>query len=305
MTFQALPHVVLLGFLFGSTLIASRFSVGQFEPSTYIGLRLVLASLCHLTIYGLSRQRSLPTGRRLLEHGAVMGVFATAIPMTSIVTSLQFQSSGVTSALITTSPAITVVMAHFFLPEEKLSWRKSFGVGLAFAGALTLVLWGGSGLPDVSEASPIGYGLVFLAMLSASVSTIFARKYMRNYDTFDVASVRMIVAALVVMPLSLLVVGFDVSAVTAEGYVALGYAALVGTFSGLMLAFYIIQKFGATASAMTAYVIPVFATLGGVLLLGETVTTGILVGMSLIIAGIAIINLQQRRVESEMTSAAP
>ena len=64
MTVQALPYVGLLGFLFGSSLIASRFIVGQIEPSTYIGLRLTVASLGHVMIYTLSRHRRWSTDRR-------------------------------------------------------------------------------------------------------------------------------------------------------------------------------------------------------------------------------------------------
>jgi drug/metabolite transporter (DMT)-like permease len=127
---------------------------------------------------------------------------------------------------------------------------------------------------------------------------------MRDMDTVDVASVRMITAALVVMPASLLLVGFDLSAVTGQGYLALLYAALVGTFSGMMLNFYNIKSFGATAAAMTAYIIPVVATFGGVLLLGETITSGMLAGMSLIIVGVTIINRQRHPVVHETSSLA-
>ena len=292
MSTKALPYITLLGLIFGSTLVVSRFSVGQFEALTYVGLRLTLASLGHVAIYTFSRRRSWPRSRSLWLHASVLGIFGTAIPMSAIVTSLQFQSSGITSVLITTSPAITVIMAHFFLPEEPLTGRKSLGVLLALGGALLLALLGESGLPDVSRASPLGYVLVLAAMMFGSGSAVFARKYMRDMDTVDVASVRMISAALVVMPASLLLVGFDLSAVTAQGYLALIYAALVGTFSGMMLNFYNIKNFGATASAMTAYVIPVAATLGGVLLLGETITAGMLAGMALIIVGVTIINRQ-------------
>jgi drug/metabolite transporter (DMT)-like permease len=295
LSYQALPYVTLLAFLFGTTLVASRFSVGQFHPTTYIGLRLTLASLCHLAIYALSRKRHWPTDKLLWQRGAVLGIFGTALPMTAIVSSLQFQSSGLTAVLITTSPAITVVMAHFFLPDEPLTRRKTLGVLLALAGALLLAARGESGLPDVSRASPLGYLLVLLAMVSASGSTISARKYMRDLDAFDVASTRMVVAALFVMPLSLLLVGFDLSAVDSSGYFALIYAALVGTFSGMMLAFYNIQRFGAIAAAMTAYIIPVVAVTAGALILGETITAGMLVGMVLILLGVAVIN-QRRRV---------
>jgi drug/metabolite transporter (DMT)-like permease len=290
MTLQALPYVSLLGFLFGSTLIASRYSEGQFEPVTYIGLRLTMASLGHATVYTLARRRRWPTERRLWRHAVVLGVLGTAVPMTAIVTSLQYQSGGITALLITTSPALTVLLAHFFLSDEALTLRKSVGVVLALGGAALLALRGESGLPDVSQASPVGYGLVLLAMALGSSMTIYARKYMRDLDAFDVASVRMFAAALAIMPVSALCVGFDLHAVNGQGYLALVYAAMVGTFAGFILAFYNIQRFGATASAMTAYVIPVVTGIGGLLVLGETITPAMLVGMGVILSGIAIIN---------------
>jgi drug/metabolite transporter (DMT)-like permease len=234
----------------------------------------------------------------------VLGVFATAIPMTALVSSLQFQSSGVTSVLITTGPALTVLMAHFFLTDESLTRRKSLGILLALSGAVLLAIRGESGLPGVERANPTGYFLVLGAMLSASASTIFARKKMQDLDTFDVASVRMWVAALAIMPLSLLLVGLDLRPVNGAGYGALVYAALVGTFAGMMLAFYNIQRFGATASAVTAYVIPIVASVGGVLLLGEAITGGMILGMSLIVGGVAIIN-QRSPHPQQQTSAPP
>lgn len=299
MSAQAFPYIILLGLLFGTTLIASRFAVGQFAASTYIGLRLMLASLCHVAIYAFSAKRHWPTDKRTWRHGPVLGIFATAIPMTGLVTSLQFQSSGVTAILITVNPAITVIMAHIFLANEPLTRRKSLGVLIALAGALLLAIQGESGLADGGRANPLGFLLVISAMISASGATIYARKYMRDLDSFDVSSVRMWVAALVVFPLSLLLVGFDLSQVTVEGYAVLVYAALAGTFTGMMLAFYIVQRFGATASAVTSYVIPVVAAVGGVLILDERITGVMLMGMALIVGGIALINQRTQIIQRE------
>ena len=131
-------------------------------------------------------------------------------------------------------------------------------------------------------------------MLIASTTTIFARKFMRGYDAFDVASIRMFTAALVIMPLSIVLVGIDLSGVNAQGYFALVYAALVGTFLGMLLSFYNIKRFGATASAMPVYVIPVVSGILGALLLGEQITAGMAVGMGLIAVGIALINRRGR-----------
>lgn len=294
MTSQALPYIVVLGFMYGSTLVASRFSVGQFAPATYIGLRLTLAALAHATIYQFSVNRAWSRDCKVWKHALLLGVFGTAVPMTAIVTALTYISSGMASILITTGPAITVLMAHFLLGDEKLNSRKLIGIALALSGTALLTVRGETGLTDVATANPLGYILMFTSIFLGSGSTIYARKYMKTFDAFDVASIRMTAAALTVMPLSLLFVGFDLTAVTPTGYGALGYASLMGTFGGMMLAFYIIKRFGATASAMTAYVVPIITNIGGILLLGETFTVGMLWGALLIVAGIFIINQRRR-----------
>ena len=294
MTSQALPYIVLLGFMYGSTLVASRFSVGQFAPATYIGLRLSLAALAHATIYQFSASRAWSRDRNVWQHALLLGVIGTAVPMTAIVTALTYLSSGMASILITINPAITVLLAHFFLHDEKLNTRKIVGIVLALSGTALLTVRGETGLADVAKANPIGYILMFTSILLGSSSTVYARKYMRTFDAFDVASIRMLAAALAVMPLSLLLVGFDLTAVTSTGYGALGYASLMGTFGGMMLAFYIIKRFGATASAMTAYVVPIITNIGGILLLGETFTVGMLWGALLIVVGIFILNQRRR-----------
>ena len=62
--------------------------------------------------------------------------------------------------LLTTMPAFTVILAHFFLPDEFLTRRKIIGVTLALGGAILLALSGEDGLPNMSGAPPTGYLLV-------------------------------------------------------------------------------------------------------------------------------------------------
>ena len=301
MPIQSIPYIILLGFLFGTTLLASRLGAEQFEPSMYVAIRLAIASLGFILVYLFSKKRKFPRDRALWRSGGILGFFGTAIPMTFLVTSLNYQSSGVTSILITLGPAITVVMAHFYLADESLTRRKLIGVFIALSGALLIVLLGETGLPDVSQTSSTGYILVFAAMISASTATVYARKCMSDLDAVDVATVRLIVATLVVFPLSFLFFGFDLSQVDQSGYIALGWAALFGTFLGMLLSFYNIQRFGATASAMTAYMVPIVASIGGWLFMEEQITLGMLGGVTLIVIGIALINRRVKRVELEKT----
>ena len=175
------------------------------------------------------------------------------------------------------------------MPDELLTRRKTLGAGLALGGALLLALSGEDGLPDVQQAQPIGYLLVGTGMIFTSVMVIYARKYLRGYDAYDVGSIRMFTTAVVALPLSLLMADFDVSGADAVGVAALGYTALVGTFLAFMLSFYNIKRFGATAAVIATYIIPVVAGIGGVVALGEEFTEAMLVGMAIIVSGIALL----------------
>ena len=283
----------MLGFLFGSTLLVSRFSVGQYHPTNYVGLRLLIAGFSHVLVYLFSNRHRWPRERSLWAHGALLGVIGTAVPMTSIVTSLQYQSSGLTSILLTMGPAITVIFAHFALPDEKLTRRKAIGVVLAFSGAILLAALGENGLPDV-KASATGYLLVLLAMLLSSLATVYIRRFLKDCEGFDLSSIRMFFAAPTVLIFAFLTAGIDLSGVSPVGFSALAYASFIGTFLGMILAVRIIQRFGATAAAMTSYVIPIIASAGGLLLLDEHFTIGMMGGMALIAAGITVLNRKDR-----------
>jgi drug/metabolite transporter (DMT)-like permease len=235
-------------------------------------------------------KRRWPTEPGLWRQAALYGVFGTAVPMTSIVISLLYQSGGITSILVTTNPAMVVLLAHFMLPDERLSLKKGVGVLLALGGAAALALLGESGLPDVQEASAVGYGLVLGGMLVGSVALIYARRNLRRYHSFDVASIRMFAATLVVLPLSLLWDGFDLSGVDRAGALSLLYAAVFGTFLGFLLDFYNVKHFGATTAVSAGYLVPLVATVGGALVLDEVVTWGMVGLMGVVLVGVYLVN---------------
>jgi drug/metabolite transporter (DMT)-like permease len=295
MTAQALPYILLVGLIFGTTIIAARFSVGQFHPVTYLGLRAVLASLSYGAVYVLSpRRRVWPKDPHLWRHAAVLGVFGTAVPMMCYFYALQYLSSGMASILLTTGPAIAIMLAHFFLEDEPLTVRKGLGAALALGGAVSMAVRGESGLADVGQVNPLGYGLVAVALIAGNGMIIYARKFMRRFDAFDVASARMMVTAIVVMPFAILFTDIDLGSIDTPGGLALVYAALAGNFGGMYLAYRNVTRFGVTITAMTDYVIPVVASLGGVLVLGERITIGMVAGMALVVLGVALINWRRR-----------
>ena len=112
---------------------------------------------------------------------------------------------------------------------------------------------------------------------------------MRGYRSLDVASTQLFVATIVAAPLLIFFSGPALGVIDWRGALALLYAALTGTLLAIMLYYENVRRFGSTAAAMTQYVIPVVATLGGLLLLDERFTLAMAVGISLIIGGITLL----------------
>ena len=70
---------------------------------------------------------------------------------------------------------------------------------------------------------------------------------------------------------------------------------MLGTGVAYVLNYQIVTSEGATVAATVTYLLPVVATVLGVLVLGETVTAGVLAGIALVLAGVALTRRGSRR----------
>lgn len=290
---KASPYVLALGLAWGLNLVFSRFGISEFNPYVFIGLRLLIATAIFAGIYAVSPTRHWSRNPKLWRDATIVGIFGTALPFAGFVGALQFQSAGLTALLVTTAPAIMVTVAHFLLDDARLTRATVVGVLTALGGAILIIALGESGLPDVSAANPIGYAMVYGALLLDAFVAVYIRKYMQGADAFDVTSSRLTVAALVIAPLAIWLHPPVLTQITLRGWGALLFTATVSTVVAQLLAFYITRTFGTTTIAMVSYVVPLVAILFGVLLLGETVTMGMGVGMVLIVLGVLIVNKRQ------------
>lgn len=279
-----LPAVLLLSFIFGSNLVVSRFALGQFNPVGLIAVRMPVAALAALLWTRLSYGR-LPGGRRLWLHGAVVGFFATAVPMICFTAALQYQSSGVTALFITLTPISAMIIGHIRLHDDRMTVRKVAGAILSFSGVGLLLVTGQTGLQQTRWE---GFLFVLAGVAGNGFGIVHLRKYLRNERILDIATVRLSVAAIAVLLLALLTGSFDYSRVRWSGVIAFIYGALPGTLIAFMLYSYVVARFGATKGTQTEYMVPVVATVAGALFLGERITLIMVAGMAVVFAGIAL-----------------
>jgi drug/metabolite transporter (DMT)-like permease len=104
-------------------------------------------------------------------------------------------------------------------------------------------------------------------------------------------------AALITLVLALAVDDPFATRIEASTVLSVAWLGLIGSGLAFLAFFYLLGRWGATRTSLVAYVMPVVGVVLGVIVLRETVSLPVLVGMALIIAGVALANSQfgQRR----------
>ncbi len=191
-------RILLLGFAHGSALVASRAGLQVFAVLTWLWLNMSLASMAFLV--ALLILRSWPTKKGIWVHGSVWGITGMALPSVLIAVSLNHQSSGLTAVMVAMAPVITCVVAHYFLPDERLTSSKIVGISLSVVGVLIIAVKRETGLPGISANNLTGLAASFLAVLFGSSSNVYARRFMRNFDLLHAASIRTFASAAAITP---------------------------------------------------------------------------------------------------------
>ncbi|MEM6530804.1 MAG: DMT family transporter, partial [Chloroflexota bacterium] len=175
---HAAPYIVTLGLSWGLNLVVSRAGIAEIATLEYTFLRFAISTVIFAIFIALSPHRQWSRNPLLWRDAAVVGIFGTAFPLLALMGSLNFQSAGLTSLLVTTGPAFIVTVAHFLLPDAKLTRQAVAGVLIALCGAALIVILGESGLPDLTEANPLGYMMVVGALMLDSLVAVYVRRRM-------------------------------------------------------------------------------------------------------------------------------
>ena len=287
---KATPFVLLLGIMLGVNLTISRFSIGQIPPTSLAAFRFSISGLVFLLTFLISPKLGFPKDIKFWLRAGFWGVIGSAIPMSCFLGALTYQSSGVTSLLLTLIPVVTMIMAHVLLGDEEITGIKLAGAIVAFIGAGLILLKGENGIAELVKPDWRGYALTGAGILAAAGSAVFARRYLKHDNAFQATGIRMITAAVVLLPYVLIKEGFHPEMVRTSGFLALLYLSIVGTFLAFLLELVIIQRFGATFAAQNNYIAPAVTTALGALLLNEQITLTIVIGMVIILIGLRMMN---------------
>jgi drug/metabolite transporter (DMT)-like permease len=295
------PYIAALALLWGASYMFIKVAVRGYEPAAMIMFRLIIASFLLSIAFVAQRglRRAITDIRDLGWQGLGVGVANGAIPFTLIAWGEKHIDSGVAAIANATVPIFVVLLALRWQPSEAVRGARLGGVLLGLVGVGVL-----AGLhPGGGWWGAAGTLAVVVASLSYAVGGLWGQRLVSDANGFALATAAMIGATLVLIPFGLAQLPDQVPGWKETGSVVA--LAVLGTAVAQILLFRVLRSDGATRLSLVTYLLPVTALFYGVTLLGEPLTVQELVGMALILGGVAFGSGAVRLRRREPAAATP
>jgi drug/metabolite transporter (DMT)-like permease len=276
-------RLIALASIWGMSFLFIKVGVQALAP-LQVSLGRMLFGTATLLLILMVRRVPLPRGRSVWFHLAVAAVLLNAVPFTLFAYGEVHATSVLAGIWNATTPLFTAPIAILMLRTERFSRPRLVGLLIGFAGVLIVLgIWNGAG-------GALGGNLLCLgAAVSYALGFPYARRYLtgRPDSVLALATGQLICGTIELAILAPLVTHAPHSIpLKALGSVLI--LGVLGTGVAYILNYGLIRDAGATNATTVAYLMPLVATVAGVLILGEPLTWYEPMGAVVVILGVAI-----------------
>ena len=280
--------LITLATVWGGSFLFNAILVAELPVITIVAIRVTVAALA---LWGFVRVtgRKIPTSPQVWGALLILGVLNNAIPFSLIVQGQTQITSGLASILNATTPFFTILVAGFFLTDERFSVLRVLGVVVGFSGVILMVgpeALGSLGADFWAQLCALG------AALSYGFASVFGRRFRElKVDPVMVATGQVTMSSLVLWPIALWIDGpQDILGLSFNAAASMFGLAVLCTSFAYIVYFLILERAGATNISLVTFLVPISAIILGVLVLGESIFIKEIIGMTLIGLGLAIID---------------
>ena len=275
---------VLLAAIWGSSFLFMRIAASELGPLPTAVLRVAIASLFLWPILRLRGQAGL-----LRQHWKPLlfvGVLNSGVPFALFAFAVMHISTGLSAILNATVPLFGALVAWGWLGDRP-SLSRSLGLAIGFAG-IVMLAGGQVGLkPDIHGLSPVWAVLACLCATTCyALAASFTQKHIPPLPSLVTATGSQIGATLA---LALPALWWRPDHLPdLQGWGALLVLGVMCSGVAYILYFRLIEQAGPARALTVTYLVPVFALVYGVLLLGESVTLWMLLCGAIVLVGTSL-----------------
>jgi drug/metabolite transporter (DMT)-like permease len=278
------PTLLALAAIWGSSFMFIEIALDDLSPAATMTGRLLFASTALLGVLIASRGwgQAFRCLREFGWAGVVLGVISTALPFWLIAWGQTHIDSGIAAIGNASMPIFVALLAVRFAQHERVTGFRAFGISLGILGVGVLV-----GVnPAGGWWGVIGTLAVVLASISYAAGSLYSQHKLGNASNLLVSTASVFWGTVAILPFGIAqgpneLPGWEAIASVA----ALG---LGGTAVGLMMYLGMLEKYGSSRASLVVYLLPPTALFYGAVFLDEPLRLTAIVGLALILAGVAI-----------------
>jgi drug/metabolite transporter (DMT)-like permease len=280
---------VFLCVIFGSNAVAIKFSFSGIGVFTTAAIRFSIAAIA-IYIWAKASGQSLMLKKGQLYQVLILGaLFAVQLSMFYFGLSKSNASRG--TLIVNLLPFWNLSLAHFFIPGDRITRRKLFGILLGFGGVAFMF----AEKKGVTADFRTGDLIILSATIIWSCNIIYLKRIISAFSAFQITLYSMVFAVPVFFLEALL---WDAPMVSKLDFKIIGavlYQSLITATFGFVTWNMLLQKYGAVALHSFIFIMPIAGVALGGLLLGEPITSKLLIALTLIVAGILVVHLKPRK----------
>jgi drug/metabolite transporter (DMT)-like permease len=275
--------------LWSSGYLAAGIATRAVPPFALTVWRFLLAALLLAGLAALTRA-PWPRGRRAWRDLVVTGVLLQGVQFGAAYGALALGvPAGLGALVLCLSPALVAVLSGPVL-GERLSRTGWWGSGLALLGTLVagahhLVAGGGSAA---------GLGLLLLGLVGFASGTLYQKRTGATMDLRTGTAVQLLAGALAVLPVALVTEHGLPLPTTASGSAAFAWIVVMNSIAGAMLLFVLLRRGTGAAVSGLLYLVPPVTAVLAVPVLDQPLELLTVVGMAITLAGVVLVNRQNR-----------
>jgi drug/metabolite transporter (DMT)-like permease len=276
---------------YGGLWPVSKTALEFMPPFWYAAIRIFSGAIILLGILLVTGRLRLPT-RHDMPLVLSVGIFMMAIYTLLMHVALVYVEAGRAALLGYTTPIWVLPAAYFFL-KERPSRRRLLWLVIAMTGLV--VLFNPATLDWTDSDVVIGNLMLLGCGLSWSISIIHIRKHQPQRTPFQLAPFQLLLAATLIAGMALI---FDPLPVWTGSTIQIGvfaYGGIMGTAVAMLSVTTAIRYLPTVVSTVGLLGVPVFALTLSVAFLDEELTVGLATGVVLILAGIGLVSVPDRR----------
>lgn len=293
-TLGVIAHL-LASFFWGAAAPLVKIALETLPPFTFVFLRMILA-LIILTPFLLPKIKKHPLKKKDIPMVIVAGFFGISLNIGLYFWGLSKTTVIDSSVILSTTSIFTALAAYFFL-KERLGIKAVIGTILSFLGIMVVI-----GEPLLTSGffkldNLIGNIVTFGAMLGWVSYTILNKEISKKYDSLILAYYSFAIGAITFLPFALkdILNPFFYLSLTPFLIFAILVETIFATVASYLLFIWGIKYISATVAGVLGYVNPIVAILISIIFLGEKMTTPFIVGASLVIVGIILVELRTQK----------